>query len=61
MIDIKSLVLVSRGMMIFTDQQFYVIYQILFHFFNLNIEESIKPVSTICLTQCHLILFGLSL
>ncbi|CAM9367748.1 PF07599 family protein [Acinetobacter bereziniae] len=47
--------------MIFTDQQFYVIYQILFHFFNLNIEESIKPVNTICLTQCHLTLFGLSL
>ncbi|GEM_PF-2673862 len=47
--------------MIFTDQQFYVIYQILFHFFNLDIKESIKPVSTICLTQCHLILFGLSL
>ncbi len=61
MIDIKSLVSVSRGMMIFTDQQFYVIYQILFHFFNLDIEESIKPVSTICLTQCHLTLFGLSL
>lgn len=61
MIDIKSLVSVSRGMVIFTDQQFYVISQILFHFFNLDIEESIKPVSTICLTQCHLILFSLSL
>ncbi len=47
--------------MIFTDQQFYVIYQILFHFFNLDIKESIKSVSTICLTQCHLTLFGLSL
>ncbi len=47
--------------MIFTDQQFYVISQILFHFLNLDIEESIKPVSTICLTQCHLILFSLSL
>ncbi len=47
--------------MIFTDQQFYVISQILVHFFNLDIEESIKPVSTICLTQCYLILFSLSL